>query len=452
MPWTGHPRNARNPRGRPRWRHRIRDGLNRSPGGRPRPGKCLRAGLAFAGILFATLSPASSYGTMVFGYYAGWEYWQMAPDEIDWTGINCVIHFAADPHGDGTLDLDRFKLFPERIEQMVRLARENEACVLLTVGGANTKRAFAEATVGATMRARFVENIVNAVVEYGYDGVDIDWEPLQDSDEAQFTALIRELRAELDARAPGAMLTVAVGYEWGTRQKKNTTSIIASVIDDLDYLNLMAYALAGPWGGWVTWHNSALFNDGATFPGLAKELPTAEVVVEQYDAVGVPRDKMILGLAFFGRIWQGGAGTPTGGVTAPRQSWTMKPTMSGEYQYYKIVARSDFQGNDHWDDVAKNPYLGIDNPGSAEDLFIPYENPQSIKEKVRYAAAQGLGGLMIWKLRSDLLGDGRRPLIRALKEEYRAHYGSEPGDVAFGSDVSAPDPGPDPAPTLDLTR
>jgi GH18 family chitinase len=30
-----------------------------------------------------------------------------------------------------------------------------------------------------------------------------------------------------------------------------------------------------------------------------------------------------------------------------------------------------------------------------KDLFIPYENPSSIKEKVRFSAAQGLGGVMI---------------------------------------------------------
>ena len=429
MRWTACPRSGKSWDGESRWPRRISAGLDRSAGGRPSVGRCLRAGLAVAGAVIAVMLPTNSYGEMVLGYYAGWEYWQMSPDKIDWAGINCINHFSALPRGDGTLDFDSLQLFPSRIEQMVQLARENEACVLLTIGGANTKWPFAEATANAAVQARFVENIVNAVVEYGYDGVDIDWEPLQDSDEAQFTALIRELRAALDARVPGAMLTAAVGYEWDINEYKNTTEIVASVIDDFDYINLMAYALAGPWGGWVTWHNSALFNGGETFPGLTKKLPTAEVLVEQYDAAGVPRDKMILGLAFFGRIWRGGEGTPTGGVTAPRQSWTTPPSMSREYQYHKIIARSDFQGNDHWDDIAKTPYLGIDNPGSADDLFIPYENPQSIKEKVRYAVLQRLAGLMIWELRGGYLGDGRQPLLQALTEEYQAHYGNLPGDL-----------------------
>ena len=318
-------------------------------------GGCWQAGAAVLGVLIVFLYPGSSYGKMVFGYYAGYEYWQMPPDQIDWSGLNCILHFAARPQSDGSINLDAFQLFPARIEQMVQLARQNDACVLLTLGGANTRRPFARATAKAAVRAKLVENIVKTVAQHGYDGVDIDWEPLQDRDEAQFVAFVRELRARLDTAVPGGMLTAAVGYEWGTLEHKRTTSIVASVIGELDFIHLMTYALAGPWGGWVTWHNSALYNGGLTFPGTTKELPSAELIVEQYAAAGVPASKMNLGLAFFGKIWQGGEGTPTGGVTAPRQSWTTKPSMSGETQYHEIIGRADFLDNQRWDEVAQNP-------------------------------------------------------------------------------------------------
>ena len=209
------------------------------------------------------------------------------------------------------------------------------------------------------------------------------------------------------------------------------------MIDDLDYVHLMAYALPAPGVAGSPGTTARCYNGGETFPKSTKPLPSAEQMVEQYAEAGVPYRKMTLGLAFFGKIWQGGEGTPTGGVTAPRQRWTTKPTVSGEYQYHQIIARSDFQGNDHWDEVAKNPYLGIDQPGSANDLFIPYENPRSIKEKVRYAASRGLGGVMIWELRGDYLPDGQRPLLDALKEEYKAQYGSLPGDIARGSTAAS---------------
>jgi chitinase len=389
--------------------------------------------------LIASPAAAKCHEGWVFGNYPGYRFWQMSPEQIDWSAINCVLHFAALPQSDGTIDLSRFQLFPARIEQMVRLARETEACVLLTVGGANTKRGFRQATADAPVRAKLIDNIVNAVVEHGYDGIDIDWEPLQDSDEAQFVAFVRELRARLDTAVPGAMLTAAAGYEWGSLEHKNTTSIFASVVDDLDFVHLMAYALAGPWGGWVTWHDSALTNSGATSPDGTKPLPSAELVVEQYAAAGVPYGKMTLGLAFFGKIWQGGGGTATGGVTAPRQSWTAKPTMSGEYQYHEIIQRPDYAATERWDENALAPYLSIDNSGSAEDLFIPYANHRSVKEKVRFAAEHGLAGLMIWELRGDYLPDGSHPLLKALKEEYQAQYASLPGDLRVGPHRSPSD-------------
>jgi chitinase len=182
----------------------------------------------------------------------------------------------------------------------VQLARETGACVLLTIGGPETKCAFAGATANTTVRGRFVENIVNTVVEHGYDGVDIDWEPLQDSDKARFTAFIRDLRRELKSRVSEAMLTAAVAFEFSTGAHKHTTSIVASVIDDLDFIHLMAYGLSGPWDGWLTWHHSALFNAGETLPASTRELPSADMMVNQYAGAGVPYEKMTLGLAFFG--------------------------------------------------------------------------------------------------------------------------------------------------------
>lgn len=356
----------------------------------------------------------------------------MPPGEIDFAGVNCLIHFSAKPKTTGELDFNTHVLYPDRIRAVVQQARDNGACILLTVGGANTKSGFANATSTSSRRQALINNIVNAVTTYGYDGVDIDWEPLQDTDQASFQALIRGLRARLDAAAPGKMLTVSTSYQFGTNGTKKTASIIAGVVGVLDYVHLMAYALAGPWGGWVSWHNSALHN-GGILPPSGKPLPTAEEMVNQYVVAGVPASKMTLGLAFFGRTWTGGSGTSTGGVTEPRQTWNAStpPKMGPEYQYHQIIARADYAQAYRWDDVAKNPYLSIDRAADAEDQFIPFEDPASIREKVRFAAERGLAGLMIWELRGGYVADApagqRQPLLDALKEEYLVRFGRYPG-------------------------
>ena len=60
----------------------------------------------------------------------------------------------------------------------------------------------------------------------------------------------------------------------------------------------------------------------------------------------------------------------------------------------------------HWDDVAKVPWLY--NADTKE--WISYEDPQSIRLKGEYIAAQKLGGAMFWELSND---DGR--LLDALR-------------------------------------
>jgi chitinase len=371
-------------------------------------------------------------GRPVFGNYPGWQYKAMPPSEIDFTGVNCILHFSAKPTTSGTLDFTANGLFPDRMTAVVRQAHDRDACAVLTVGGANTRNGFLGATASDALRDTLVTNIVNTVATYGYDGVDIDWETLNDNDALRFQGLIRALRARLDATLPGKVLTASVAYQFGTIGVKNTTAIVAGVVGALDYVHLMAYALAGPWEGWVSWHNSALTN-GGILPPSGKPLSSVEEMVNQYAMAGVPLGKMTLGLAFFGRQWTGGAGTSTGGVTAPRQSWSSKypPRMGGEYQYQQIVARADYDSAYRWDDVAKMPYLSVDKPGGTYDQFVPFEDPRSIKEKVRFAAARGLGGLMIWELRGGYVATAeigqRQPLMDALKAEYTVQYGIAPG-------------------------
>jgi GH18 family chitinase len=105
--------------------------------------------------------------------------------------------------------------------------------------------------------------------------------------------------------------------------------------------------------------------------------------------------------------------------------------MGPEYQYHQIIARPDYATAYRWDSVAKVPYLRVDKPGSAEDRFIPFENPRSIREKVKFAAARGLGGLMIWELRGGYVASApvwqRQPLLNGLKAEWRLQYGANPG-------------------------
>ena len=51
---------------------------------------------------------------------------------------------------------------------------------------------------------------MNLMTSRSYDGVDIDWEPLDPSDANQFTNFIKSLRTRLDLINPRPLLTAAV--------------------------------------------------------------------------------------------------------------------------------------------------------------------------------------------------------------------------------------------------
>jgi chitinase len=61
----------------------------------------------------------------------------------------------------------------------------------------------------------------------------------------------------------------------------------------------------------------------------------------------------------------------------------------------------------YWDDVAKVPWLY--NADTKE--WISYDDPQSMRLKGKYIAAQNLSGAMFWELSND---DGR--LLDALRD------------------------------------
>jgi GH18 family chitinase len=141
---------------------------------------------------------------------------------------------------------------------------------------------------------------------------------------------------------------------------------------------------------------------------------------------GVPASKLGMGISLETRLWIGGSGTDTGGASKPLQTWTTAPkhfmTASGVPQdsYSELLDKYYKPENAHWDDKAKVPYLSIDKPGSAEDMFISYNDERSVAEKIKYMQEMGMGGLMLWTLEKDYRpsqpAGQRRPIMKAIRQ------------------------------------
>jgi len=247
-------------------------------------------------------------------------------------------------------------------------------------------------------------NLVNFVSSRGYDGVDLDWEPLDAPDVGSYSNLVNDLRAALDAISPRLLLTAAVGSQ---------PALFASLQSRFDQINLMTYSFSGPYSGWVTWFNSPIYDGGYRFPSTGQLVPSTDGVVSNFLAHSVAANKLGIGISFYGCAWSGGNGTTTGGATLPRQSWSTAPTVT-DVAYSAIMSNYYRPQLYFWDTNAESAYLSIDQPGSANDKFISYDDQTTCRAKVAYARQKGLGGLIIWELGGGYLADqpaGQRDLL-----------------------------------------
>lgn len=296
------------------------------------------------------------------------------------------------------------------------LKKTNPALKLMvSVGGWTGSGPFSDMALTAASRQRFVASAIDFVQRHHLDGLDVDWEypaqpgdgnPHRPADTQNYTALLADLRAALDAagQADGKhyLLTTATGANAKWLELTQMRKVAALV----DYVNLMTYDQYSDADA-VTGHNSPLYTD----PANPKALSVARVV-DLYLAAGVPAAKITLGVPFYGQAWKD-VDAKDAGLYQPGQFDHAVQT-----NYSQIAA--NLVGLDgyvrHWDAVGEVPFLY--NP--RQRVFVSYDDAASIAGKARFARDRGLGGVMFW----ELSGDPQHVLLDAVRR------GLAPGALA----------------------
>lgn len=268
--------------------------------------------------------------------------------------------------------------------------------ILISLGGWSWSGNFSDAVLTPEARETFAESAVNIMRDYNLDGVDIDWEyPAMEGDvgniyrpedKQNYTLVFEVLRKKLDVLSETTkksyLLTTAVG---GSQSFIDNTEM-DKVQSYLDYVNIMTYDYQSDS---LAIHHTNLYESVHH-----KNVNSADIAVKAYVKAGVPYEKLVMGIAFYGRTYQLKENR--------REDNTIGDPIVEQIKGYGFsFIKDSLESKDGFvkrrDDKAKAPYLTDINTGK----IITYDDEQSVKEKCRYVLDNKMGGVMFWEYFSD---------------------------------------------------
>lgn len=331
-----------------------------------------------------------------------------------------LAYFSGNSQGLDSFKVDQFthliycfghvkdnKLFISRerdsllIQKMVGLKTKNSKLkVLLSLGGWGGCAPCSDAFSTEEGRKTFASSVKELCDYFGTDGIDLDWEypaisgypghTYKPEDKSNFTALVKELKKELGGNR-------IVTFAAGGFDKFLTESIDwKEVMPFIEYVNLMTYDLTSGFSV-VTGHHTPLFSNPS-------QKQSTDNCVQWLIKNGVKRSKLIIGAAFYSRIWQNVEATNNGLY----QSGKFKSSMPYNKFSNEFIPEKGYQL--FWDDISKAPYAY----NAKEKLFATFDDKRSIYEKSLYVKKHKLGGIMFWHLGEDKANDGLLQIINTV--------------------------------------
>lgn len=359
--------------------------------------KCLKgaSSCTFAVLLLVLAgmgSPASAQTTgtanltkRLIGDYGYWSRTQTPPYSSDQIPFDKLTHIN---HAGVSFDASGNLIVPSGFIEKALLtkAHNHGVKVMLLIGGDFDGL---ETTTGGLNA--LLANLYVFIQEYGYDGVDIDWEyPATTQDAAFFYSLMLGLRSILPS--PQYIISADVAPWGGSGYDFPDTKFI------VDYFNIMTYDCAGPWTDSAQL-NSPIFWDNND-PEAYNCQPGGSVndAINIYLGLQIPPAQLNIGTPFYGYIYHKVSGL---WGFCPGEDCTNYADSENYGTFFK--QRINAMGwRTYYDPYSLVPYM-LKADGS--EGFITYDDASSTFYRVWYTDwARGLGGTFIWSLDADYDG------------------------------------------------
>jgi chitinase len=271
--------------------------------------------------------------------------------------------------------------------------------VLVSVGGWTWSGGFSDAALTPASRSVFIDSVEAFITRYHLDGLDVDWEypgmsgagnTFRPEDKQTYTLLLKALRCRFDTMAGTLHRPLYLTIAAGASSEFLEHTEMSEVAKYVDTVNLMAYDYYEPEAGKPTGNHAPLFIDPADPKAVS-----ADRSVREFEQAGVAARKLVLGVPFYGHVW-GQVPATNHGLFQPGQ-----PVPNAYATYAAIVSTMLGQGyTRYWDAAASVPYLY----NADKQIFVSYEDPESLAAKCKYLKKQHLKGVMFWDYESDPSG------------------------------------------------
>ncbi|HEY8740733.1 MAG TPA: glycosyl hydrolase family 18 protein, partial [Candidatus Dormibacteraeota bacterium] len=314
----------------------------------------------------------------VFGFAP---YWTLdASGGFDLRDLSTVGYFGVDVNPDGSLQRsgNGWEGFQSQaLADLVSRAHGAQDRVVLTAktfDAPTLHRLVTDQSASAVLVAQLAE----AIRSKAMDGANLDFEGTGGADRSAMAAFVRRVADGLHAE--GAHWQVTVDTYASSAGDSSGWFDVRAMEPSVDAFFVMAYDM----------DESGVASPTAPLTGYSTN---DEAAVSSYVAA-VPRNKVLLGVPFYGYDWV------TGG-NAPNQAATGAPT---PVSYAQVSAGAH---PSQWDDVGKVPWTAYQQDGHWHEVY--YDDPTSIALKAQLASSYRILGTGIWALGMD----GNSPAMMA---------------------------------------